>query len=190
MCSIFLCCGDDWNANYTTTQEDFEKQQLSEQLKKATIQLRENTRTTLHIGRENWNRLTLAFPDKVIEDAYMMYFNIVRKEATRSSILMVSFSYILFQIFSWQASSIYDLMLRGGYVILLLSMFASSFSDTYARNVQMYSLIVASFTFIEALAEATILSHLISPYTIIIIVLLLLMWTVFVRFRFIYCTYI
>ena len=98
MCSIFLCCGDDWNPNYTTTQEDFEKQQLSEQLKKATIQLRENTRTTLHIGRENWNKLTLAFPDKVIEDAYMMYFNIVRKEATRSSILMVSFSYILFQI--------------------------------------------------------------------------------------------
>ena len=77
-------------------------------------------------------------------------------------------------------------MLRGGYVILLLSMFASSFSDAYSRNVQMYSLVVASFTFLEALAEATILAHLISPYTIIILVILLLMWTVFVRFRFIY----
>ena len=186
MCSISLCCGSEWNADVTLAREEAENHKLSEQLKDATINLRNEKRTTLHMGREKWNNLTLAFPDVVIENAYMSYFNLIRKEATRSSILLVSFSYILFQIFSWQASSIYDLMLRGGYVILLLSMFASSFSDAYSRNVQMYSLVVASFTFLEALAEATILAHLISPYTIIILVILLLMWTVFVRFRFIY----
>ena len=58
MCSIFLCCGDDWNANYTTTQEDFEKQQLSEQLKKQQYNYEKILVQHYTLEEKNWNKLT------------------------------------------------------------------------------------------------------------------------------------
>ena len=52
MCSISLCCGSEWNADVTLAREEAENHKLSEQLKDATINLRNEKRTTLHMGRE------------------------------------------------------------------------------------------------------------------------------------------
>ena len=45
MCSISLCCGE-WNADVTLAREEAENHKLSEQLKDATINLRNEKRTT------------------------------------------------------------------------------------------------------------------------------------------------
>ncbi len=186
MCSIFICCGPSWGAEAGNQYDKLDEKALVQSLVKTILHLRSVGHGNRKTGREKWNGLTLAFPDTVVEGAFITYLSSLRQNATRSSLLMLSFQYILFQIFSWQTTDYVDLALRGGYVIFLLTLFSCSFTELYKQNVQKCSLAVALITFFEAIAEAALLGNLISPYTILILVVLMAMWTVFVRFRFIY----
>ena len=53
ICAVSLCCGSEWNADVTLAREEAENHQLSEQLKDATINLRNEKRTALHMGGKN-----------------------------------------------------------------------------------------------------------------------------------------
>ena len=62
MCSISLCCGSEWNADVTLAREEAENHKLSEQLKDATINLRNEKRTALHMGREKMEQIDFSLP--------------------------------------------------------------------------------------------------------------------------------
>ena len=136
MCSIFICCGPSWGAEAGNQYDKLDEKALVQSLVKTILHLRSVGHGNRKTGREKWNGLTLAFPDTVVEGAFITYLSSLRQNATRSSLLMLSFQYILFQIFSWQTTDYVDLALRGGYVIFLLTLFSCSFTELYKQNVQ------------------------------------------------------
>ena len=185
MCSVWSLCSGPPGAG-TASYEELQDLALSKSLASFTLRLRSAGRVHRRQGREKWHPLTLAFPDAIVEQAFTSYLSAIRQHETRSALLVLSFQYILFQIFSWQTTDLVDLALRGGYVILLLTLFICSFSKVYLSNVQACALFVALITFFEAIGESALLWNLISPYTVLILVVLTTMWSVFVRFRYIY----
>ena len=158
---------------------------LQRALATAAVDARSLARANQHNGRKKWHRCTLAFSDATLENAFSMYYSDLRSSRMRSGMLFFCSLYIVYALIVWTPNALKDeLYLRSGYLSFLLLAFLFSFSQTWENWSQLVSFIVATFTLMEVVGEAIVTDVLLGPFTLMILVLFLLAWNVFVRFRF------
>ena len=160
---------------------------LQRALATAAVKARHVARTNQHNGRKKWHSVTLSFSDASLEQAFRFYYADLRSPRMRTGMLTFCSLYIVYAMIVWSSDALKDeLYLRTGYLCFLLFAFVASFSSTWSNWSQLGSFVVATATLIEVVGEAVILNHLLGPSTLIILILFMLAWNVFVRFRFLY----
>jgi hypothetical protein len=187
MCAPFAI----WEGFKTSCEpEKVEQKQLrilQRALATAAVQARNVARANQHNGRRRWHWCNLAFSDNTLEEAFRMYYSDLRSSRMRTGMLTFCSLYITYALIVWSKESLkYELYLRTGYLCFLLLAFLISFSKTWENWSQVGSFVVATVTLIEVVGEAIITDHLLGPFTLILLILFMLAWNVFVRFRFMY----